>query len=384
MDFYRALTYIDLAIFVLMALPVLYMTVFTIAALFNRHSTIKKSRHQNRFIVLIPAYKGGKGVELTVKSALGQTYPQRMFDVTVISDHGDEITNFHLAQYPITLLTPNFEKSSKLKSLQLAVNNLPQFKIYDIAVILDAGNIIEPEFLEQMNDAYEAAGTRAIQAHRLSKNRDTVSARLDAVFEEINNSIFRRGHITLGLSAATAGSGTAYDFQWFKQNIMSLSGATESKELEALLIRQHIYVDYFDNILVFAEKTRQAKDFNRQRTRWAFTQYKALFKNIKYLPSAILNRHYDLIDKILQWVLVPRMILMAVIVFMCIVLPFVYFRLCLKWWALFSFTLFIFALATPDYLVDKQWNSTFFRSPFILMKSIPGFSKLSAFISKKK
>ena len=377
MNFWNALIYIDLILFILMAFPVLYMTVFTIAGLFNRHSKVKKTRHQNRFIVLIPVYRGGKDVELTVSSALGQTYPQRMFDVTVISDHSDEITNFRLAQHPITLLTPNFEKSSKLKSIQLALNNLPQFKIYDIVVVLDAGNIVEPEFLEQMNEAFESAGTKAIQAHRLSKNRDTASARLDAIFEEINNTIFRRGHITLGLSAATAGSGTAYDFQWFKSNALALNAMAESKELEALLMRQHIYVDYFDHILVFDEKTRRAEDFNRQRSRWAFTQYKTLLRNIKYLPIALVNRQYDLVDKIIQWMLVPRMIMMAVIVFMCVALPFIYFRLCLKWWALFAFVLFIFALATPDYLVDKKWNGTFFRSPFILLKSVPGASKMA-------
>lgn len=60
-------------------------------------------------------------------------------------------------------------------ALQLAINNLPQFKIYDIVVILDAGDLVEPEFLENLNAAYESAGTKAIQTHILSRNRDTTS-----------------------------------------------------------------------------------------------------------------------------------------------------------------------------------------------------------------
>ena len=68
-----------------------------------------------------------------------------MFDVVVISDHQEEMTNMRLAQYPITLLTPNFEESTKAKSLQYAILNLPEFKIYDIALILDADNIVERE-----------------------------------------------------------------------------------------------------------------------------------------------------------------------------------------------------------------------------------------------
>ena len=152
-----------------------------------------------------------------------------------------------LAQYPITLLTPNFAEITKAKSLQYAILNLPEFKIYDIALILDADNIVEQDFLMKVNNAFETAATKAIQLHRISRNRDTAAARMDAIFEEINNAIFRRGHINLGISAALAGSGTAYDYTWFKTNVMKAKSSGEDKELEALLLRQEIYIDYFDN-----------------------------------------------------------------------------------------------------------------------------------------
>ena len=282
------------------------------------------------------------------------------------------MTNFRLAQQPITLLTPDFEKSSRAKSLQLAINNLPQFKIYDIVIILNAGNIVEPEFLQQMNDAYEAAGTKCIQAHRLSQNRDTVTSRLSAIFEEINNSIFRRGHITVGLSAATSGSGMAFDFNWFKQNIATAKTNWEDKELEALLLRQHIFVDYFDDIPVYDEKTRHAEEFNRQRRNWVLSQIGSSIRNVRFLPGAILDRHYDLIDKILQWLLMPRMMLMLIIGLMGVILPFIYLSMALKWWGLFAFVVFIFALATPNYLVDDKWDATFFKIPLVLLVSVLG------------
>ena len=307
---------------------------------------------------------------MTVNSVLGQTYPQRLFDVTVIADHEDEITMFHLAQQPITLLTPNFGKSSRTKSLQLAVNNLPQFKIYDVVVILDAGDVVEPEFLEQMNDAYESAGTRAIQAHKVSLNRDTVSARLSSIFEEINNSIFRRGHISIGLSSAMASSGMVFNFEWFRQQILAAKINWADKELEALLLRHHIYVDYFDKIIVYGEKARQAEEFNRQHRNWIITQWRATLRNFRYLPEAIIRHHYDMIDKLLQWTILSRMVMMAIILFMSLITPFIYFTMAIKWWALFAIVLFVFAMATPNYLVDEKWDSTFFKVPVVLMSSI--------------
>ena len=370
MEFWDILYYSDLFFFIFVCLTVMYMGLFAMASMFSHHQDVPKTRIENRFIIFIPAYKNGHSAEQTVRSILGQTYPQRLFDVTVIADQLDEMNNFRLAQQPITLLTPNFTKSSRAKSLQLAINNLPQFKLYDIAVVLNPGNIVEPEFLSQLNEAYEAAGTKAIQCHMLSQNRDTVSARLSAIFEEINNSIFRRGHVTLGLSAAAASSAMAFDFNWFKANIMTTNTSWDDKELESRLLRQHIFVDYFDDIMVFSEKTRNAEDFNRQRGRWLLSHLSTIVRNIRYLPGAIIRRHYDLADKIIQWMLLPRMLMMAIIIFMGVIMPFIYFSLALKWWALFAIVLFIFALATPNYLVDDKWDRTFFLIPVILMTSV--------------
>ena len=356
---------IDLLLFIPIAGTVLYLGVFTIASLFGRKSDIPKAKKQNRIVVLIPSHKQDDVIEQTVISILSQAYPQRMFDVTVISDHQNEMTNMRLAQYPITLLTPNFAESTKAKSLQYAILNLPEFKIYDIALILDADNIVEQNFLQNVNDAFEVAATKAIQLHRISKNRDTAAARMDAIFEEINNAIFRRGHINLGISSALAGSGTAYDFTWFKTNVMKAKSAGEDKELEALLLRQEYFIDYFDNIYVYGEKKRTTTKLNEQRGRWAVQQFQNLVRNIKFLPGAIFRKQYDLSDKIIQWMLVPRTTMVGIIMLMSIFLPFIYMTIALKWWLLGSIALFIFALATPDYLVDEMWDKTFLRSPFV-------------------
>lgn len=370
MNFWYILYITDWVLFIPIAGTVLYLGFFAIAALFNRHHNIPRSKQQNRFVIIIPACQQDDVIEQTVVSVLGQAYPQRMFDVTVISDHQKEMTNMRLAQYPITLLTPDFEESSKAKSLQYAVLNLPEFKIYDIVLILDADNIVEQDFLQKVNDAFEVAATRAIQTHRISRNRDTAAARMDAIFEEINNAIFRRGHISVGLSAAIAGSGTAYDFNWFKTNIMKAKTAGEDKEMEALLLRQEIYIDYFDNIYVYAEKKRSTRKLNEQRGSWATQQLQNFIRNIKFLPGAIFRKQYDLADKIIQWMLVPRTKMVGIIMLMSIIMPFIYFTLAIKWWLLGSAALFVFALATPDYLVDEMWDKTFLRSPFVSLWSL--------------
>lgn len=369
MTFWNVLYILDLVLFIGVAFTTLYLFIFAVASMFSRHVNTGKAKRQNRFIVLIPAYKSDNVIMQSVISVLGQNYPQRLFDIVVISDHQKEMTNMKLAQYPITLLTPNFEKSTKAKSLQYAILNLPEFKIYDAVVVIDADNVIEPSFLDQVNDAFESAGTKAIVAHRLPKNLDTTAARLDAIFEEINTSIFRRGHITLGLSSAMSGSGVTFEFDWFKKNIMKVRTADEDKELEAMLMRQRIYVDYFDSIFVYDEKSHHTSDLSKQRGKWLLAQYKTLFKNILLLPGAIINRHYDYADKIIQWLLIPRMVTVAIIAIMSILLPFIYLTLAVKWWVVGLIIGFAFCFATPDHLVDEHWDNDFLMLPYRLAAS---------------
>ncbi len=369
-DFWLLLKTVDMILFIVVAMTVVYVVFFSLTSMFSRDHDVPKAKQQKRFIIIIPAYKADKTVINTVKSILSQTYPQRLFDVTVVSDHQNEMTNMRLAQYTVTLLTPDFEKSSKVKSLQYAILNLPAFKIYDIVVVLDADDLVEPEFLEQLNDAYETAGTKAIVTHQLPQNRDTSSARLSTVFEEINNSIFRRGHITVGLSSALMASGVAFEFDWFKKNIMKIRGIAEDKELEAMLIRQGIYIDYFDHIHIYSEKKREVSDFNRQRRHWIIDQMISGTKNIRYLPAAIFNRQYDWMDKIIQWLLLPRSILFAVVFVMSIIMPFVYLSLAIKWWIITVIWGFSLALATPNELVDKNWDRDFIVLPITTVANI--------------
>ncbi len=374
MDFWWILHIIDWALFIPMAITATYLLFFAVAALFKHKSPAPKAKQESRFIVIIPSYKDDTLIFDTVNAILGQTYPQRMFDVVVVSDHQSEMTNMRLAQLPITLLTPNFAESSKAKSIQYAIINLSQFKIYDAVIVLDAGNIVMPEFLEMMNNAYESAGTKVVQARRVARNLNTPIARLDAIFTEINNSVFRRGHISVGLSASLDGSGYMFNFTWFKQHIMKVhSWIGESKELEAMLMHEGVFIDYADDIFVFDYKASELKIFNRERGQWIYHQLHCQIANIKYLPSAIMNRRYDWIDKLLQWTMMPRTVMMAFITIMSCMLPFIYFTLSIKWWFFAALALLACSIATPNYLVTKDWDKDFLNAPLVTIGSLHQF-----------
>lgn len=380
MDLSTLIIYLDILLFVIVLGTALYLLVFAVAALVGKSESHPHTGNYNRMLVLIPAYKEDFVIESTVRSFLRQSYPSSQFDVVVIADHCKQDTVDRLSQYPITVLTPNFEESLKAKSLKYAMDCIAPRK-YDIVVILDADNTVDASFLHVINDCYEA-GSMAIQAHRVAKNRNTETALLDAIFEEINNTIFRTGHVRLGFSSALVGSGMAFDFEWFRQHVGSLITAGEDKELEVLLMKQRIFVDFLDDLYVYDEKTQKEKTFHRQRRRWMAAQFHTLFSNLPKLFPALVRRNYDLADKIIQWMLLPRIPMIGIILIMSVIMLFVDLTSAIKWWCMFLIVLGTFAMCVPDELVNEDFDKAIRRAPLMAVKMVLNVFRLRGLKNK--
>lgn len=367
MQIVKLIHFVDIAIFIITAISVLYIFVFALSSAMRSGRRYKVAAKKMRFLVLIPSYKDDIVIKDSVNSVLAADYPGEKLQTVVISDKMEDATNEWLSEQPITLFTINPDRSSKAYALNFAIENIEDRK-FDIVVILDSDNIVDKEFFNEINDAFYS-GSTAVQAHRTAKNIKGDIAILDAISEEINNSIFRKGHVNLGLSSALIGSGMAFSYKWFVQNVVKLSTAGEDKELELLLLKEGVYIDYLDHVPVYDEKTRNKDVFYNQRRRWLAAQFGSLFSGIKDLPGAILNRRVDYIDKLFQWTLLPRVVTLGLIVVFAVSTSFLDWKLSVKWWLSFIILTFSFALATPDHLVTKESVRAIKRVPllFILM-----------------
>ena len=189
MTLYTILDNIDSLCFFLLGMSVLYLFVFALLSHIKRKDIYPPAGKLHRFVVLYPAYKEDRVIENAVSNFLLQDYPKSCYDIVVISDQMQEDTVNRLKAMPIKLIEIDFRQSSKAKAMQYAMINLSNDS-YDMVVIMDADNTVEPNFLNEFNKAYHN-GCLVIQAHRMAKNLDTDTAILDAVSEEINNSIFQ-------------------------------------------------------------------------------------------------------------------------------------------------------------------------------------------------
>ena len=326
-----------------------------------------------KYLILYPAYNEDRVIVHSVRTFISQYYPYHSFHVAVISDHMQPETNEQLAQLPITLLQPVFEKSSKAKAMQYAMDQIKEN--YDYVVILDADNVVNADFLDQLNEVC-AKGYKAIQCHRCAKNSNNDIAVLDGVSEEINNTIFRKAHNRIGLSSALIGSGMCFDFKWFKENVYKLTTAGEDRELEALLLRQGVYIHYEADIPVFDEKVSNKDNFQKQRLRWMTAQIQSLLNLLPYIPRAILTGNIDYIDKTIQQALIPRSMLIVLAFMFAFLVTLLSWRWGIKWWLLFLFICLSLYVSTPKKLRSHSVFGKIVALPKLVWKMVLNILKI--------
>jgi cellulose synthase/poly-beta-1,6-N-acetylglucosamine synthase-like glycosyltransferase len=206
----------------------------------------------------------------------------------------------------------HFEKSTKGKALHNALE-LTQDAPVDLILILDADNHMESGFLKELNNAY-AAGYKVVQGHRIAKNINTPFALLDACTEEINNHIFRRGHVALGLPSALIGSGMAFDWKLFNEIMQDIGDTSgEDKELEFRIVRRRIPIAFLDDSHVLDEKVAQSDVFSKQRSRWLATQVEFFQKYFLESWVQLFKGNVAFFNKVFQTYLLPRVLLVVAV-----------------------------------------------------------------------
>ena len=346
----------DIMLWLFAACSVAYVAFFAFISLFYDkkdqialHAAALSNR-TSRFLILFPAYNEDRVIVNAVEQFLLQDYPKTHYTVVVISDHMQPKTNEDLGKMPIKLLTPTFEKSSKARALQYAMNHVEGD--FDNVVVLDADNVVRTDFLSQLNilcTVYDA-----IQCHRCAKNANNDVAVLDGASEEINNTLFRKAHNRLGLSSALIGSGMCFNYNLFKQNVFQLKTAGEDREMEALLLKQGIFIKYAPNIHVFDEKVSSQDNFQRQRMRWMTAQIQSLLNQLPQIPQAIIHGNINFIDKTIQQALIPRSILIVLLAVISVLMTLLVYEWCMKWWILLGLLTIALFIALPAPLRFKS------------------------------
>jgi cellulose synthase/poly-beta-1,6-N-acetylglucosamine synthase-like glycosyltransferase len=368
----------EYAVYAYLLFATAYIFIYAFAGIFYRQKQSETVSKQRKFAVLIPGYKEDAVIVNVAKQATLQNYPKDKFEVIVIADTFKQETLDALRQLPIRVVEVVFEVSKKSKALNKCMEIIGDD--YDIAFILDADNIMEPDVLQKINAAFDR-GYDAVQGHRTAKNLNANFAILDAMSEEINNHIFRKGHRVLGVSSALIGSGMGLDYHLFKTTMATVDSVGEDKEVELKIIKQGYRIDYVHDAIIYDEKTQKSDAFVNQRRRWIAAQldyFKShIFDGLKELFT---KGNFDYFDKVIQMVQPPRILLTGILFLLSALfllidyLPYPvlqsYFVPNAMWWiTLFGFTTVALLLSIPRKFYNLKTLKALLSLPhgFLLM-----------------
>ena len=361
-----------------------YTFIFSVAGLLYKPINFQSTKSNFRFVIFIPAYKEDSVIVDVASRALEQEYPKACYDVIIIADSLQKETIEKLRQLRITLMIVHFKFSTKVKSLNFALQNLTSN--YDYAVILDADNIMYSDFLAKMNTAHHA-GFSVIQGQRLPKNTNNSLSVLDGVSEAISNHVYRKGSIALGLSSSISGSGISFEYQKLKKLLSGMDSVGGfDRELELKLLDDGVKVYYLNTAKILDEKVVKTQVFENQRRRWISSQY---FYLAKYFNKGIISLLKGNItyfnSSILRNIQLPRLINIGLLFILTILFYFTIDHLYFKYllWPLMLGILFIsIMISIPRNFYNKnllaaiiQLPSLFFRM-FVLLFKLKGANKI--------
>ncbi|WP_321372794.1 glycosyltransferase family 2 protein [uncultured Draconibacterium sp.] len=349
------ITIIEYVFFIYFGFAALYVLLFAAAGLFPHRNKKPGLTSTRKFAVLIPGYKEDAVIVEVAREALKQDYPQASYDVVIIADSFKKETLQALAELPVKVIEVSFEVSTKSKALNKAMQELGDD--YDVALILDADNMMAPDFISKVNQAFDN-GFSVVQGHRVAKNTNTSFAVLDAISEEVNNHIFRKGHRVLGFSSALIGSGMAFDYMFFKNtmaNVKAIGGF--DKELELKLLKGKNKIEYLPDAIVLDEKVQKSEVFQKQRKRWLSAQFvyfgRYFFPGLYHL---FFKGNLDFFDKVYQMVSPPRILLVGLVTLLT---------------AFYTIVAFIFPQNDFLQLSVQQWLPVFAAVVVAFLFSIP-------------
>ncbi|MBX2895946.1 MAG: glycosyltransferase [Cyclobacteriaceae bacterium] len=337
------------------------------------------SETQNTFHILIPAYKEDTVILSSVNQNLKQNYPSQKFKITVIADSLQPETIKLLQEQHIEVLIAKFDISTKVKSLNLAIQN--EILTFDYTVILDADNIMESNFLLKINELHNS-GYEVIQTQRIPKNQDTNMAYLDGLSEALNYNLISKPGVTLKLSPGLKGSGMSFNSIVLKELLADMTSVGGfDRELELKLLYKGISIYYSHTTVVQDEKVSSIEVFKKQRTRWISSQFIYLRKY--FLPgiqSLLKNGNLAYFNSsVLRNIQLPRLVNFGLLFLMSLTTFFLQEYLQINWksWSfLFIVNLMVILLSIPKVFYSPKLFSAAIHIPSVFINMILVFLKL--------
>ncbi len=271
------------------------LMLFTTSFLAKQNNNFPKQKRKEltNFCILIPARDESKVIEDLLISIKKQTKKVNMKDVYVIVESENDPTVEIAHQYGATIfIRKRLDLKRKGYALDECIKDLEKKqKHYDAYFIFDADNILDENYLKEMEKSYQQGYDIATGYRNLKNGNDSIISACSGITFAFLNSNGNETKSKQSRNITLSGTGLYINGELIKKwKSFPFHSLTEDYELTLYSIEHNLTSIYNKNAIFYDEQPIQYKNTINQRTRWI----KGYFSTRqKYIPRfrKLLNKN---------------------------------------------------------------------------------------------
>ena len=324
---------------VVFGIQVLYILLF-----FFKAKTYPKAKVQHRFGIVIPARNESAVIADLIKCILKSDYPRDLFDIYVVADNCTDNTA-ELARAAGAIVYERFDDNPKHKKAGYALKYLFE-KImeehpgyYEAFIKFDADNLMEPDYISRMNDAFDA-GVKCARGYSNSKNIDqNVVAGISGLWYIRDCRFASNFRSAIGQGTMLGGAGMMFAAEIIEKHGWDCLTSSDDAEFTMRRLNQDkIKTMYVKDAIVYEDQPSTIKDTFNKYMRMAGALNKMFFtQGLKSFALFFVRWKWTYLDMFMTLMFIP------ICVLMCIWLP-IYYILYLVYHGIMEFKYGIYLL----------------------------------------
>ena len=267
----------------------LYQLIISVCSLINLKNKPIIEDKQNRFMAIIPAHNEQAVVTNLINSLKKQNYPKELFDIYVIADNCTDATA-KVAKDAGAIVYQRFDPEHKTKGYAMQWfldKKIKENAPYDAFCVFDADNIVDENFLLEMNKKI-CEGETVVQGYRDIKNpSDNWITAGYALFYWMMNRFYHLARYNIGLSPLINGTGFMVKFDIIKDEGWNTKTLTEDIEFSLKRIISGNKLGWAKDAIVYDEQPTSFKQSWSQRSRWTVGHIQCMNYYTKDLALAV-------------------------------------------------------------------------------------------------
>ena len=287
---------------IIMLLLVVYGLYFLITALFlfkKRKKDSIVSDKYSHFTILIPARNEEEVIKDAIQSFKRQKYPKDNYEIVVVINNTTDNTLGVCNAEGVRYILCERKIKNKGDALKEAFDRLKKEKT-DAYIIMDADNVVNDEFLGEMNKGLNEGTLVAKSSMDIKAKENTWVSSSYAIYFFIQSILYSIPRNNIGASCAINGTGIMIKKEVIDKFGFNVRTITEDLEFMTLCALNNIKIKFVEGAICYAEHPSDFKVSMIQRRRWTKGIYEGF---IIYFNSIIKNMikrpNIELLDSLL-------------------------------------------------------------------------------------